>query len=197
MGNAESVNVCFRCGKHKGSKKLDAGLTLAGKIATASGAEPPVDKRAAKEAKKAGRLAAKLAAKEESDSDSDSDSDGDDDDGSSSSDGEDAAPSSSKKRKAAAADSSDSSGDDDDDSSDSDSSSSDDDDEKEGGANKTDIGFMGTGRDTAGDWTCPRCSNLNWNNRDKCNRCPQLKGEKPPPTPAELKAAKEAALKAK
>ena len=60
-----------------------------------------------------------------------------------------------------------------------------------------DIGFMGTGRDTKGDWACPRCSNLNWNNRDKCNRCPQLKGEKPPPTPAELKAAKEAAAKAK
>jgi membrane protease subunit (stomatin/prohibitin family) len=31
------------------------------------------------------------------------------------------------------------------------------------------------GRDTSRDWTCPQCNNLNWGNRDKCNRCPQLR----------------------
>ena len=193
IGNAESVTVCFRCGKHKGSKKLDtSGMTLAGKIAAASGTEgdQPQDKRKQREEKKAARLGAKLSAQAEastqSGSSSSSSSSSSDDD--SSSDDEAVAVANKKKRSAPteAADSS----------SDSSSSDSDDDDdaaEEEPEGAKKEIGFTGSGRDTSGDWTCPRCSNLNWNNREKCNRCPQLRGEKPPPTPEELKKAKEAA----
>lgn len=172
IGNADTVNVCFRCGKHKGSKKF-AGETLAGKIAAASGAPPPVDKRKERDAKKAARLGAKLSNQAEAAS-----ADGASSDESSSSTSDDSsaqADDSKKRKKPTETDSSDES---------SSSDSSDDDDDN---APQKDIGFTGSGRDTSGDWTCPRCSNLNWNNREKCNRCPQLRGEKPPPTPEELK----------
>eukprot|EP01043_Picozoa_sp_COSAG02_P023163 COSAG02_NODE_1229_length_13775_cov_35.321512_9_plen_595_part_00 len=176
IGNADTVSVCFRCGKHKGSKKF-AGETLAGKIAAASGAPPPVDKRKERDAKKAARLGAKLSNQAEAAS-----AEGSSSDESSSGSGDETvtqADASKKRKKPTETGSSDESS-----SSDSSDSSSDDDDDK---VPQKDIGFTGSGRDTSGDWTCPRCSNLNWNNREKCNRCPQLRGEKPPPTPEELK----------
>lgn len=176
IGNAETVTVCFRCGRHRGSKKFGSSESLSGKIAAASGT-PSVDKRKERDAKKAARLSAKLSMQVEAASakstSSDEGSSSGKDDSSTQVDG------SKKRKKPTATDSSEDSS-----SSDSSDSSSDDD---NGDAPQKDIGFTGSGRDTSGDWTCPRCSNLNWNNREQCNRCPQLRGEKPPPTPEELK----------
>lgn len=173
IGNADAVSVCFRCGKHKGSTKFGNSETLAGKIAAASGAEssPSLDKRKQRDMKKAARLGAKLSANSKSISS----------DSSSSEDDTNAQENASKKqKKTSETDSSDDSS-----SSESTGSSSSDDDDDD--SPQKEIGFTGSGRDTSGDWTCPRCSNLNWNNREKCNRCPQIRGEKPPPTPEELK----------
>lgn len=187
IGNALGSSVCFRCGKHRGSKKFGSE-TLAGKIAAAAnGAElsSAVDKRVERDAKKAARLGAKLSkqASEASAQTSSSDED-------SSSSDNDTQVDTSKKRKKSTAEHTDSSS--------GSSSSGDSDSDSDGDQSKApqkDIGFTGSGRDTSGDWTCPRCSNLNWNNREKCNRCPQLRGEKPPPTADELK--KQAAEKKK
>jgi len=139
IGNAAGVTVCFRCGKHRGSTRLDSA---------------------------------------ELDSDESGEECTDDSSGSESAEeGKDESSSSSSSS---------------DDSSDS-SDSSDDDEEHASAKGKGEA----QQRDASEDWTCPRCRNKNWGHREVCNRCPQKRGEPPPPTEAEKRAEAARRTKAK